>query len=149
MKLNAALFAAAALVLAACGKETTPGAATPAGDASASSSAPAATAAAPPATGKVIVITMITDEKGNRFEPNKIEAHRGDVLRFTLGAGVHNVDFLADKNPGATGLPPASEFLQLPGQTKDIPVTFAKGHYYFQCDPHSALGMTGDLEVED
>jgi plastocyanin len=38
--------------------------------------------------------------------------------------------------------------LQLPGQTVDIPVTFEKGKYYFQCDPHAALGMRGHLEVE-
>ena len=100
-------------------------------------------------TGKVIAIELISDEKGNYFKPNKLEVHRGDVLRFTLTSGVHNVDFLPDSNPGKQGLPPASDVLQLPGQTLDIPVTFAEGHYYFQCDPHAPLGMTGRLEVED
>jgi len=38
--------------------------------------------------------------------------------------------------------------LQLPGQTVDIPVNFEPGKYYFQCDPHAALGMKGHLEVE-
>jgi plastocyanin len=103
----------------------------------------------PAAGGKVIVVEATTDEKGNYFTPAKIEAHRGDVLRFTLKLGVHNVDFLPDSNPGKTGLPPASEMLQLPGQTIDIPVNFAEGKYYFQCDPHAALGMKGQLEVED
>lgn len=112
--------------------------------ASAPSSAPAATP-----TGKVIVVKLITDDAGSRFEPNKLEAHRGDVIRYTLVAGVHNVHFLADSNSGKTGLPPASDMLQLPGQTLDIPVNFAKGHFYFQCDPHAALGMIGHLEVED
>lgn len=109
----------------------------------------AATSGGPAAGGKVIVVKLITDGTGNRFEPNNIEAHKGDVIRYTLGVGVHNVHFLPDSNPGKTGLPPASDMLQLPGQTYDLPVTFAKGKYYFQCDPHAALGMTGHLEVED
>ena len=110
--------------------------------------APAAAPAVKP-TGKVIVIDMISDEKGNRFEPNKIEAHPGDVLRFTDKIGVHNVHFLADSNPGKKNLPPASDFLQIPGQTWDYVVALDKGHYYFQCDPHALLGMIGRLEVED
>ena len=100
-------------------------------------------------TGKVIRIQMVTDEKGNYFVPAKIEAHRGDMLQFALKSGVHNVNFLPDSNPGKAGLPAASEFLQLPGQTWDFLVTLAPGKYYFQCDPHALLGMVGALEVED
>ena len=114
--------------------------------------APAANDAAPGApapTGKVIEIKAITDDQGNRFEPADIEADPGDVLRIVLVSGVHNINFLPDSNPGKSGLPAPSDLLQLPGQTLDIPVTFAPGHYYFQCDPHAALGMVGSLEVED
>ena len=100
-------------------------------------------------TGKSIVVELFSDEKGNYFKPNKIEAHRGDKIVFTLGAGVHNVHFLPDSNPGKQGLPPASDMLQLPGQTYELLVAFAPGKYYFQCDPHALLGMTGHLEVED
>ncbi len=93
---------------------------------------------------------MTTDEKGNYFTPTEIEAKPGDVLKFTLVAGVHNIDFLADSNPGVPNLPPPSAFLQLPGQTLEIPVNFAPGKsYYFQCDPHALLGMKGRLTVED
>jgi len=122
------------------------------GGASSTPEAPIDRAAAPAVgskpTGKVIEVKAIADDKGNYFSPNKIEAHPGDVLRFTLVSGVHNVDFPADKNPGASGLPAASDMLQLPGQSLDIPVTLEPGHYHFQCDPHAALGMTGELEVE-
>ena len=116
--------------------------------------APAAPAAAggpatPAAGGKVIVVELVTDAKGNYFSPSEIEAHQGDVIRYTLKIGVHNVHFLADSNSIKTGLPPASDMLQLPGQTYDVPVNFAEGKYYFQCDPHAALGMKGHLEVED
>jgi plastocyanin len=38
--------------------------------------------------------------------------------------------------------------LQLPGQSIDIPLNFGKGKFYFQCDPHAALGMKGHVEVE-
>ncbi|MGE5926522.1 MAG: plastocyanin/azurin family copper-binding protein [Gemmatimonadota bacterium] len=115
--------------------------------------APAAGGSAAPATpaadGDVIEIKLITDEQGNRFEPAAIEAEQGDILRLVLVSGVHNLHFLPDSNPGATDLPPASEMLQLPGQTLDIPVTMKPGHYFFQCDPHALLGMVGHLEVED
>lgn len=101
------------------------------------------------ATGDTILIEAWTDGTGNYFKPNKIEAKKGDVLRYVLKAGVHNVHFLPDSNTIKTGLPPASELLQLPGQTYDLVVNMQEGHYYFQCDPHAALGMKGTLEVED
>jgi len=103
----------------------------------------------PPATGKIIDVKMITDDKGNYYEPAAIHAGPGDVLRFTLVSGVHNVNFLPDSNANMRGLPEASELLQLPGQTLDVPVTFAEGSYFFQCDPHAVLGMTGRLHVDD
>ncbi len=107
---------------------------------------PAATSAT--ATGDTIRIEAWTDGTGNYFKPNKIEAHPGDVLRYVLKAGVHNVHFLPDSNQIKTGLPPASDMLQLPEQTYDLVVSMAPGHYYFQCDPHALLGMKGQLEVE-
>lgn len=98
---------------------------------------------------QVIVVEALTDEQGNNvFKPAHVEAHRGDVLRFTLKSGVHNVHFLPDSNPGKSGLPAASDMLQLPGQTYDVKVTFEPGRYYFQCDPHALLGMKGYLKVE-
>ena len=109
----------------------------------------AATEKSGEASGRVIVVEATSDEKGNYFTPNEIQTHRGDIVRFTLKAGVHNVHFLPDSNPGKAGLPQASDFLQLPGQTWDFKVGLGKGTYYFQCDPHAALGMKGHLKVED
>jgi plastocyanin len=103
----------------------------------------------PDAGGQIITVQMITDDKGNRFEPAEISAKRGDVIRYTLQAGVHNVHFLADSNAGRSGFPTQpSELLQLPGQTQDVKVTFASGKYFFQCDPHAALGMVGHVNVQ-
>ena len=119
------------------------------------SASPAAQAPAPagPQTAdpgrRVITVEVLTDDQGNNvFRPAKLEAHRGDVIRFTLKSGVHNVHFLPDSNPGKAGLPPASDMLQIPGQTYDVKVLFEPGKYYFQCDPHALLGMKGHLEVE-
>ena len=139
-----ALLSALALSagLAACGEPSKKEPAT-------TETSPAAAAAPAAPTGSVIVIKMITDDKGNYFEPKEVEARPGDVLRLTLVSGVHNLHFPAEKNPAVQGLPPATELLQLPGQTLDVPVTLKPGKYFFQCDPHAALGMTGELEVED
>ena len=130
-----------AFVLGACGSQ----------EAAASGGEQASAAAesdAPAATGTVIEVKMVTDGAGNYFEPAQINAKQGDVIRFTLASGVHNVSFPSDQNAGAAGLPGPSAFLQLPGQTLDVPVTLAAGEYKFQCDPHAALGMVGTLKVQ-
>ena len=115
---------------------------------------PAAAPAASPLpaanpNGKTHTIEMITDGEGNFFRPAEIEARPGDVLRFVLTVGVHNVHFVADSNPGVTGLPPASALLQLPGQTVDVVVPQTTRKYlYFHCDPHALIGMVGKVEIE-
>mgnify|MGYP003580515102 CR=1 FL=1 len=96
---------------------------------------------------KVYEVEMYSDEKGNYFKPTTVTARKGDVIKFELKVGVHNVNFLADSNPGKTGLPKVSEFLQLPGQELEIVIGMEPGTYYFQCDPHAALGMKGHLTV--
>ena len=137
-----ALAIGAALLTGACGTDTK-GTAGGASD----SAAPRPTASSTGA-GKAIVVTLTSDATGNSFTPNEIVASVGDTVRFTIGVGVHNVNFLPDSNPGKTGLPKASDMLQLPGQTYDLPVTMASGRYYFQCDPHVLLGMKGHLTVK-
>lgn len=138
------LAVVSAISLGACSGEKKETAGKEAGESAASPGPGPSTAA----TGDTVIIEMWTDATGNYFKPNKIEAEQGDVLRYVLKAGVHNVHFLPDSNTIKTGLPPASEQLQLPEQTYDLVVSMAPGHYYFQCDPHAALGMKGQLEVE-
>ncbi|MEO7996754.1 MAG: plastocyanin/azurin family copper-binding protein, partial [Gemmatimonadaceae bacterium] len=101
------------------------------------------------ATGDTVRIEVYSDGVGNYFKPNDITAHRGDVLRFTLKSGVHNIHFLPDSNPGAANLPDPSDMLQLPDQTYDLLVPFSAGRYFFQCDPHAMLGMVGHVKVLD
>jgi plastocyanin len=137
-----AVVAAAALgvLVAACGEQQQP-------PATSTQSTPGGKATLC-ATCKVATVQMTTSEAGNFFTPSTIEMGEGDVLRFTLVTGVHNVNFLPDSNPGKSSLPPASDMLQLPGQTKDIELRFGKGTFYFQCDPHAALGMVGTVTVK-
>jgi plastocyanin len=102
----------------------------------------------PKAGRRVIVVEMSTDDRGvNKFTPNDVQAESGDVLRFTLVAGVHNVDFVADSNR-AVQAPAPAPMLQAPGQTFDVAVDWPRGRYYFQCDPHALLGMTGHVAVK-
>jgi plastocyanin len=139
---------AAATLLAACDKKD---ASTTAESTQAAPSAAAPAAGGPQtpdAGGQIVTVTATTDAQGNNvFEPATVTAKAGDVVRFTLGQGVHNVHFLPDSNPGVQGLPPAGDMMQLPGQTYDVKVTFAPGTYYYQCDPHALLGMKGHLTV--
>ena len=150
------IILASAFALAACGgkEKATSDTTSQATPAPSTSAAPAGAGfgenLTPDAGGKVITVQLLTDDQGNnKYDPKEIEAHQGDVIRYTLKTGVHNVDFLADSNKIKTGLPGASALLQLPGQTIDLKVTLAPGKYYFQCDPHAALGMKGELEVEE
>lgn len=156
-KITIAATVATAALFAACGGDSkTPAAA----DSTAGSEAPPAASASngwsasaltPTGSGKVVVVKAMTDDKGvNRFEPAKFEVHQGDVIRFTLESGVHNVHFLPDSNAGKRGFPTApTDLLQLPGQTFDVLVNWPEGTYYFQCDPHALLGMQGHVKVED
>lgn len=136
-----------AVVVAGCSAEKKEGLESEAGEHAATPAA-SGSASGAAATGDTILVEAWTDGTGSYYKPNRIEAHPGDVLRFVLKVGVHNVNFLPDSNGIKTGLPPASEMMQLPGQTHDLVVSMQPGEYYFQCDPHAALGMKGHLEVE-
>ena len=129
----------------------TPGAETPGAGGGAAGAGFSTTALTPESGRKVVVVEMVTDEQGNnRFVPAEFEVHQGDVIRYTLKNGVHNVHFVADSNKTLSGFPAQpSDLLQLPGQTLDVKVNWKEGEYYFQCDPHALLGMVGRVEVED
>src|SRR5262245_44049690 len=114
----ARLMVATTVVLAACGGEKkTEAADTPPAAAAAQPASNLGENLTPDPGGKIITVQMLTDDQGNnRFDPAEIEAHRGDVIRFTLKTGVHNMHFFPDSNSVKDGLPPASQLLQLRGQ---------------------------------
>jgi plastocyanin len=115
------------------------------GDAAAESGAAGAVAQ----TGTVIEVHMQSGIDGERFTPPDVTAQRGDVVRFVLDAGVHNVAFPADQNLAGVKLPDASPYLQVPGQTYDLVVDLPAGTYNYHCEPHAVLGMIGTLTVTD
>ena len=144
------LLLASAALLGCPGDKEAAGGESSTATATTSTAATAGGEQTPDAGGKVVVVKMLTDGTGNRFDPADFEVHKGDVIRYTLESGVHNVHFLPDSNPGKSGFPSApSDYLQLPGQTWDVKVTWGPGKYFFQCDPHAALGMVGRVEVEE
>ena len=148
-RLSLSLFAFAAL--GACTGEPKPAeqTATPGGGGANAAASTVGGPFTPDAGGKLIGVDLTSDANGNAFTPSEIHAKPGDVVRFNLKVGVHNVHFPADSNAGRTGYPQAaSDFLQMPGQSWDMLVHLPKGTYYFQCDPHAALGMKGHLIVE-
>lgn len=147
---TAALGALVAMMtLAACGGDKSGTDTSAASGATATSAAPGGPAQ-PAAGGQVHTVDMLTDpaDGTNKFVPAELSVKQGDVIRYVLKTGVHNVSFLPDSNAGKSGLPAPSPMLQAPGQTHDVPVTFGAGKYYFQCDPHAALGMIGHVTVQ-
>lgn len=135
------------LAVTACSADRAP---TASGADTAQPAAAAATAAPAeaPSSGNVVEVRMVTDAKGNYFEPASVQVKRGDVVRFVLASGVHNVSFPAQLNQGKSGLPQSSPYLSTAGQAHELKVDLAAGEYGFQCDPHAALGMVGTLVVQ-
>ena len=131
--------------LAACGSQE---AAASAGDDAGAAAAAAQESGSVAPTGTVIEVRMVSDGAGNYFEPAAVSAKPGDVVRFVLVSGVHNVSFPPASNASGAALPEVSPYLQLPGQTHDLLVELGAGEYTFQCDPHAALGMVGKLTVQ-
>jgi plastocyanin len=137
MRYGRGITAAVALVVAtACGT----------GDAAQTGAAGSRPSVEP--TGTVIEVAM-NSIGGETFGPAELTVRRGDVVRFVLESGVHNVSFPADQNISTVQLPEASPYLQVPGQTWDLLVDLPAGTYTYHCDPHAVLGMVGTLTVLD
>ncbi len=148
-----------ALVIAACGgsdqdlgaDDRTEPNLPPAPATEVTAATPAATSTnptvAPDPGHQVIDVQMTMQGDKGVYVPAKVEATRGDVIRFVNGENVHNVHFAAANNPSGVSYPPASPYLTQPGQTYDLKVEFPAGKYDFICDPHAASGMVGELTV--
>lgn len=108
-----------------------------------------------------IVVRMLGDAKGYRFEPASITARVGDVVRFVnVSGGPHNVTFWEDsipsgaaaqlqRNMGPTMSPLNGALISQPNA--EYVITVAKlptGTYRYYCLPHLALRMTGQIVVQ-
>lgn len=134
------------------------------------SAAPAAAASAgtpAPITGKTYEVKMIGDAKGYHFDPATLTIKVGDGIKFVnVTGGPHNLAFntvpdaskgqLDANMPAQTGAGPSAKLGALSGPLLTAPndtytVSFAgvqPGVYGFNCTPHLALGMKGQVTVQ-
>lgn len=142
---------------------------TPPGAASTTTAAPTSggTAAPKPITGKTWDVKMVGDDKGYRFEPADLTIKVGDGVKYTnVSGGPHNVNFntvppeskaqldanMPAQSTGGAG-PKIGELnsplLITPNDTYTVSFAGVKaGQYLYNCTPHQALGMKGQITVQ-
>jgi len=101
---------------------------------------------------RTIEVTMKENGTEMIFDPARIEVRRGDVVRFTQGGVVpHNVQFIRNSAPDGVDIGEywSGPFLSQGGESYEVTVDerFADGTYEFNCMPHIAMGMTGEMVV--
>lgn len=170
MRFMRVALVSSAIVVGACGggeKKADSAAAAPVATpavapAAAPAGAPVAAGTPAPITGKTWEVKMVGDEKGYRFEPSTITAKTGDGIKFVMVAGgPHNVAFdpaslpadvraQLDANFGADKMAELSSGLKMnPGESFVLSLGGIKpGKYAFNCTPHLAMNMKGELVVQ-
>ena len=109
---------------------------------------------------RTIVVRMVGDAKGYRFQPSSITARVGDVVRFVnVSGGPHNVAFWPDrlpagavetlqKNMGQTTGPLMGAMIFEPKEVYTLSLAgLPAGAYNYYCVPHQAMNMTGRIAV--
>jgi plastocyanin len=110
--------------------------------------------------GKTVIVKMLLNAQGMRFDPANITIDKGDVITFVnVSGGPHNVAFDAAK-VGASAKAPLSaampnQIMALAGPLISAPngtykISFANvpaGQYPYWCTPHLAMGMKGVITV--
>ena len=170
MRFYGIALAASAVVLGACagGDNNAADTSTVAIDTSASV-APAAPSTAAPAgaasmaaiTGTTHEVNMVGDAQGYRFEPANITVKAGDGIKFTMvSGGPHNVAFDPATIPDDVEAQLDANISEKMGTLssamkmnagESITVSFANikaGKYPYNCTPHVALGMKGEITVQ-
>ena len=155
-RLIAVIGATAAMAACGGGADTSKA---PATQQPAAAAAPAAQPA--PITGKTLVVQMVGDPSGYRFEPSTITIKTGDGIRFEgVAGGPHNVTF-----DGASLSPAAKAALvaNMPNQDmgelsskliadkETYTVSFGNvqaGTYVVTCTPHTANNMKLTITVQ-
>jgi plastocyanin len=132
--------------------------------------APAAAGAAPKRAlsgrphhrATTVIVNMVLNAQGMRFEPSNIVISSGDVIRFVnVSGGPHNVAFDPRAIPAAAKGPitaaMSGTLATLSGPRISAPnavytMTFANvppGSYPFFCVLHLGMGMTGTITVRE
>jgi plastocyanin len=152
------LAVAAAVLIAACGEkaaETTP-------ETPATTPPAAAATAGAPITGTTVVVQMVGDANGARFEPASVTLKPGDGIRFDLvSLPPHNVAFdpAVVPEPAKAALKanmPDQELGELSSRLmnnigESYTLSFANvpaGTYEILCTPHLAMGMKMKVTVQ-
>jgi len=173
MRFTGLVLATSVVVLGACGggdKAASDNNAAPAGApaaAPAAGGAPTSTATPAPITGKTYEVKMVLDEKSYHFDPANLTIKVGDGIKFVNVSGSpHNVAFntvpdaskaqLDANMPSQTANGPSPKLGELSGPLMITPndnytVSFAgvkPGVYGFNCTPHLALNMKGEVTVQ-
>ena len=148
------------LLLGACGGESqnaatdTNAAATPATPATSG----AVSAVAP--TGTIHEVRMVGDATGYRFEPANITVKAGDGIKFiNVSGGPHNVAFDAATIPAdvkdqlwanmPNGMDGSSPMFVTPNEQWTLSLGNIKaGKYPYNCTPHLAMNMKGEITVQ-
>ena len=107
-----------------------------------------------------IVVRMVGGAEGYHFQPAKVSAHVGDVVRFVnVSGGPHNVSFWEDSIPAGTEATLKKNMQETMGdldgamlsdanETYTVSLAGLKpGTYRFYCQPHLAVGMVGRITV--
>lgn len=114
-----------------------------------------------PITGTTHEVKMLGDATGYRFEPANITVKAGDGIKFTMvSGGPHNVAFDPATVPADVQAQLDANISEKMGQLSSamkmnagetITVSFANikaGKYPYNCTPHLALGMKGEITVQ-
>jgi plastocyanin len=110
--------------------------------------------------GKTVIVKMLLNAQGMRFDPANVTIDKGDVITFVnVSGGPHNVAFDAAR-VGASAKTPLSaampnQIMALTGPLISAPngtykISFANvpaGQYPYWCTPHLAMGMKGVITV--
>jgi len=101
---------------------------------------------------RVITIEMRDDGGDLRFETDRVEVRRGDVIRFVQqGDMPHNVQFVRNNAPDGVDLGDAWVGPYLNGKEEVyelvIDERFPDGEYEFVCTPHVGFQMQGTIVV--
>jgi plastocyanin len=113
-------------------------------------------------TGKTHEVQMVLNEKGEyRFVPQDITIKQGDGIKWVMvSGGPHNVAFDPAKIPDDVEkvlsanmpnqmMPLGSPMYMNPGESYTISFAGIKaGKYPYQCTPHLAMGMVGNITVQ-
>jgi len=107
-----------------------------------------------------IVVRMLGDASGYRFQPVSVSAHVGDVVRFVnVSGGPHNVSFWEDSIPAGAAATLqrnmqktmgtlSGVLLSEPNETYTVSLAGLRpGTYRYYCLPHLALKMAGRITV--